>query len=146
MVGLAPPKVRRRYAKPVLDLRQLEAFCLVAVTNFSRAATILGCSQPTVTFHVQTLERALGVSLIERRRFSKTVTLTDTGHHIFEYAQRMLALASEMKAVARGRKRENGEERVSGGLIAGPTQASLSSGAPKSRRPRKRFAESNVSP
>jgi DNA-binding transcriptional LysR family regulator len=80
----------------MLDLKQLETFREVAVTsNFTRAADQLGYHQSTVTFHIKSLERELGVRLFERERFSKNVTMTEIGKRTFEYAERLLALAAE---------------------------------------------------
>jgi DNA-binding transcriptional LysR family regulator len=85
----------------MLDLRQLETFRVVAVANnFSRAASQLGYHQSTVTFHIKSLERELGVRLFERQRFSKSIAMTEVGGRIFEYAERLLALAAEAKAKA----------------------------------------------
>ena len=85
----------------MLDLQKLETFRTVAVmSNFSRAATELGYTQPTVTFHIQSLERELGVRLFERQRFSRNIAMTDIGRRIFEYAERLLALAAEANAKA----------------------------------------------
>jgi DNA-binding transcriptional LysR family regulator len=95
----------------MLDLQKLQTFRTVAVTsNFSRAASELGYTQSTVTFHIQSLERELGVRLLERQRFSKTIAMTDIGRRIFEYAERLLALAAEAnaKAIAFGRSRARG--------------------------------------
>ena len=85
----------------MLDLRQLETFRVVVVANnFSRAASLLSDHQSTVTFHIKSLERELGVRLIERQRFSKSIAMTEVGRRIFEYAERLLALAAEAKAKA----------------------------------------------
>ena len=86
----------------MLHLQQLETFCVVAVTcNFRRAAAQLGYSQSSVTFHIQSLERELGISLIERHRFSKSIALTDAGRRTLEYAERLLSLAAEFKTAIR---------------------------------------------
>jgi len=82
----------------MIDLRQLETFRVVAVANnFSRAASQLGYHQSTVTFHIKSLERELGVKLFERERFSKSIAMTEVGRRMFEYAERLLALAAEAK-------------------------------------------------
>jgi DNA-binding transcriptional LysR family regulator len=90
----------------MLDLRHLETFRVVAVTNnFTRAAAKLGCCQSTVTTHIIALERELGVCLFIRDRFSKTVVLTDMGRQALDYAGRVLALVNETKmAVQIGRE------------------------------------------
>ena len=92
----------------MLDLQKLETFRVVAtMSNFSRAATQLGYKQSTVTFHIQSLERELGVRLLERQRFSKTIAMTDIGRRILEYAERLLALAAEANAKASSFRRRS---------------------------------------
>ena|SRR5689334_23166589 len=84
---------------PTLDLLHLKTFGAVAITgNFTRAAAQLGYSQPSVTHHIQTLERELRVALLTRERFSKSIVLTEAGRRLFEYSERLLALADEAKA------------------------------------------------
>lgn len=74
-----------------MELRQLEAFSYVVETgSFSRAAELLQVSQPTVSAHVTTLERELGLTLIART--TREACPTEAGRLLFEYAGRMLAL------------------------------------------------------
>jgi molybdenum-dependent DNA-binding transcriptional regulator ModE len=83
----------------VLDLQKLETFRVVASTrNFTRAALELGYCQSSITTHIKELERALGVRLFERRRFSKEIVLTEAGRVTLQYASRLLALAEEARA------------------------------------------------
>jgi DNA-binding transcriptional LysR family regulator len=85
----------------MIDLQQLETFRVLAATNnFTRAAVELGYCQSTVTAHIKALESELGASLFIRRRFSKTVELTEAGFRTLEYARRLLALAHEAKTAA----------------------------------------------
>lgn len=85
----------------MLDLQKLNTFYTVATTrNFTRAAGELGYSQSTVTTQIKLLERELGADLFVRRRFSKTIALTDAGRRMVAFAGRLLALAAEAKAVA----------------------------------------------
>ncbi|HEY2843019.1 MAG TPA: LysR family transcriptional regulator [Bryobacteraceae bacterium] len=84
----------------VLDTKQLHTFCVVARTcNFTRAAKELGCCQSTVTVHIRSLELAFGALLFDRNRSSKAVMLTKAGKCALDYAQRLLALVDEAKAV-----------------------------------------------
>ena len=86
----------------MLDLQHLETFCVVTHTsNFTRAAARLGCCQSTVTMHIRALERELGAPLFVRDRSSKTVILTEVGRRVLQYAGRLVALAKEVKTVAR---------------------------------------------
>jgi DNA-binding transcriptional LysR family regulator len=85
----------------MIDLRQLETFRAVALTNsFTRAAAELGYSQSSVTIHIKALERELGVPLFDRRRFSKSVVLTEVGRKTLERACKLLALADEIRTAA----------------------------------------------
>ncbi len=85
----------------MLDLRQLETFRVVAVANnFSRAASQLGYHQSTVTFHIKSLERELGVKLFERERLSKSNDMTDVRRRNNEKPERLHALAAEAKPKA----------------------------------------------
>jgi DNA-binding transcriptional LysR family regulator len=86
----------------MIDLQHLQTFLAVAITgNFRRAADALGYSQPSVTHHIQVLERELGVSLLERSRFSRSAVLTPSGRRVLQYSERLLALAAETHAAAR---------------------------------------------
>lgn len=68
-----------------LDFRQLETFVQVAkLKSFSKAAEILFITQPTVTNHIQNLEKELGLLLIHR--YGKSMSLTDAGHLLYKYA------------------------------------------------------------
>jgi DNA-binding transcriptional LysR family regulator len=81
----------------VLDLLKLKTFRVVAATSsFTRAGAELGYSQSSVTTHIQSLERELGVPLFDR--FGKKVILTEIGREMLDYANRLLALAEEAKA------------------------------------------------
>lgn len=72
-----------------MDLRQLETFVEVANSkSFSKAADKLFITQPTVTNHIQNLEKELGTILINR--FGKRVTLTDAGALLYKYAINIL--------------------------------------------------------
>jgi DNA-binding transcriptional LysR family regulator len=73
-----------------LDLWQLEIFCAVAeLKSFSRAAEVLFVSQPTVTSHISTLEKRLGVKLFDRT--TRKVTLTPAGKLLYRHAKALLA-------------------------------------------------------
>lgn len=68
-----------------MDLRQLETFIeVVNLKSFSRAAEKLYITQPTVTNHIQNLEKELGSLLINRS--GKKISLTDAGSLFYKYA------------------------------------------------------------
>ena len=68
-----------------MDLKQLEVFVAVAKYNsFSKAAKELFLTQPTVSAHVQNLEKSLDTILVNRN--NKVVTLTNSGKILYEHA------------------------------------------------------------
>ena len=68
-----------------MDLRQLETFIEVAnLKSFSRAAEKLYITQPTVTNHIQNLEKELETLLINRS--GKNISLTEAGTLLYKYA------------------------------------------------------------
>ena len=78
------------YGGGVFDPDQLATFLAVAETgSFTRAAERLGLSQPTVSQHVQRLERAAGRTLIDRD--TRQVRLTDNGDAMAGFARSILA-------------------------------------------------------
>ena len=75
---------------------------LVAVAehrHFGRAAEACNVSQPTLSSQIRKLEIELGVTLLERT--NKRVDITPVGSQILVHAQRTLAEAAQMEAVAR---------------------------------------------
>ncbi len=95
----------------MLDLQYLKTFMAVVTTmSFSRAADELHYSQSTVTHHIKLLERELGVRLLHRFRFAKTIALTDAGSRIYDYAARLLALAEEAEAAIQPSRKDNGRK------------------------------------
>ena len=78
-----------------MDLRSLNIFIQTAELNsFTRAGEKLGYSQPTVSFQIKQLEQELGVQLFDR--IGHTVSLTDAGHEVLCYAQRICQMSQEM--------------------------------------------------
>ncbi|MTI66887.1 MAG: LysR family transcriptional regulator [Firmicutes bacterium] len=68
-----------------MDFRQLETFIeVVNMKSFSKAANKLFLTQPTITSHIQNLEKELGTVLINRS--SKKITPTGAGNLLYNYA------------------------------------------------------------
>jgi DNA-binding transcriptional LysR family regulator len=81
-----------------LDFFRLSVFLAVArCRSFSRAAEDLFVSQPAVSKHIQQLEGELGVQLFQR--LGRHVELTDAGHILMDYAQRVTVLTEEVRRV-----------------------------------------------
>jgi DNA-binding transcriptional LysR family regulator len=80
-----------------LDLFQLEVFLTVAREgSFSRAAEKLYRTQPAVSQAIRKLESEVGEPLFDRS--SRDGRLTDAGHMLQEYAQKLLNLRVEARA------------------------------------------------
>jgi DNA-binding transcriptional LysR family regulator len=79
-----------------MELYQLETFVAVArEQSFTRAAEVLGLTQPAVTRQIAALERDLGTDLIERR--GRAFGLTAAGRLVEEEAARVLSAAGDLR-------------------------------------------------
>lgn len=68
-----------------MDFKQIEAFVnVVKHRSFSRAADAIYLTQPTVSAHVSSLERELGIKLIDRS--GKDAEPTEAGKLFYEHA------------------------------------------------------------
>lgn len=77
-----------------LEIRQLQT--LIAIKNvgsFAQAAEVLGYTQPTLTAHIQALEKELNVKVFDR--LGHRIRLTREGEHFITYAERILKLVDE---------------------------------------------------
>ncbi|MGI9426423.1 MAG: hydrogen peroxide-inducible genes activator [Hyphomicrobiaceae bacterium] len=81
------------------SIRQLEYLLAVDdARHFRKAAAKVGVSQPTLSVQLATMEKRLGVQLIERSR--SRVLLTPIGQEIVEIARRILRDVQEIRDVA----------------------------------------------
>lgn len=75
----------------LMDINQLEVLVTVAAErSFSRAAEVLGRTQPAISQAIRRLEEELGETLFDRS--SKDGTLTFAGEVLLDYAKQMLNL------------------------------------------------------
>lgn len=82
-----------------MELKTLSTFRTAAATlSFTQTAAALGYVQSSVTAQIQQLEKELGVPLFDR--YGNRLALTDAGHRLVGYAERLLTLAEEAKAAA----------------------------------------------
>ena len=99
-----------------MNLKQLEAFARVAeAKSFSDAAKILYLTQPTVSAHVASLEKELGVCLLMRS--TKEVSLTEEGEILYDYAMQMLELEQQIRERFGSRKKEGAVLRIAASTI-----------------------------
>lgn len=81
-----------------ISLRQLDIFCKVAQKkSFSKAAASVYLTQPTVSEHISTLEKLLGVRLFDR--VGRQVELTRAGELYYSYAKKIIDLRGEAQQV-----------------------------------------------
>jgi len=90
-----------------MNAAQLRAFHAVASAGgFTRAATRLGVTQPTLSGQVKALEESYGVALIERR--GRQLVLTEIGAALLDLTRRIFGLteeAEQLLSAARGLER-----------------------------------------
>lgn len=80
--------------------RRLQVFHTVArLLSFTKAAETLHMTQPAVTFQIRQLEEHFNTRLFDRTH--NRISLTDAGKRVFEYADRILSLYSEMDSRVR---------------------------------------------
>jgi DNA-binding transcriptional LysR family regulator len=101
-----------------MDTRQLAAFCAVVERrSFSQAAEQLGVTQPAVSLQIRSLEKRLGLQLLDRS--GRRVEPTDAGRRLYRSAQRVLAAEEQLLS-------ELGEEVE--GELAGRLEIGASTG------------------
>ncbi len=80
-----------------MDTRQLAAFCAVVERrSFSQAAEQLGVTQLAVSLQIRSLEKRLGLQLLDRS--GRRVEPTEAGQRLYRSAQRLLALEEQLLA------------------------------------------------
>lgn len=76
-------------------IRQLETFITVAKEkSFSKAGEILFLTQPTISNHIQSLEKEFKTSLINRS--NRKISLTKSGEILYKYAENILKLQNDI--------------------------------------------------
>lgn len=72
-----------------MDFKQIEAFVyVVRHKSFSRAADAVYLTQPTISSHISSLEKELGIKLIDRS--GKDIEPTDAGVLFYEHAVNLM--------------------------------------------------------
>lgn len=93
-------------------MTQLEFFLrVIEEGSFSKAADVVGRTQPAVSIAVRRLEEEVGAPLLDRSQ--KSPTLTEAGEVIHDYALRIIALRDQARgAVSQLRTLQRGLVRV----------------------------------
>lgn len=98
-----------------MELRHLRYFVTVAEErHFGRAAARLHMSQPPLSQQIKSLEKELGVLLLNRDR--RGVSLTEAGAQLMDHARQVLSHAEQTQHVAR-QIREGSRGRVRIGFV-----------------------------
>ena len=98
-----------------MELRHLETFAAVLEAGtFLAAARALGCSQSTVTLHMQELEQDLGLPLFERE--GRRVRLTPAGESLRGVSQRVRDSVQALRRAA-DELRDGGAGEVALGAV-----------------------------
>lgn len=103
----------------MIEITKLQIFIIAAETcNFNEAAKQLHLSQPTISHHIKTLERDLGVTLFHRA--GPKITLTETGRLLLPNARKLIRQSIELEELM-GSTRENvaGHLRIACSTTAG---------------------------
>lgn len=106
-----------------MNLAQIETFIAVAETgSIGNAAKSLGLTQPAVTRQIQSLEKYLGSTLLDRR--TKPPTLTPSGRTALEYCRILQRTIAELRDSVSDSSQPEGEFRL--GVAFGATEIVLS--------------------
>ncbi|HYD60727.1 MAG TPA: LysR family transcriptional regulator [Noviherbaspirillum sp.] len=88
-----------------IDWNLVKSFSVVAdLGSLTRAAAVLGISQPTISRQITELEQLVGASLFERG--ARGLSLTQAGAALVEPSRRMLAAAQAVSVAAAGQNQE----------------------------------------
>lgn len=102
-----------------MDTRQLAAFCAVVERrSFSQAAEQLGVTQPAVSLQIRSLEKRLGLQLLDRS--GRRVEPTEAGTRLYRSAQRLLAMEEQLLADLGGEAEGELAGRLEIGASTGP--------------------------
>ncbi|MBF0118612.1 MAG: LysR family transcriptional regulator [Desulfobacterales bacterium] len=100
-----------------ISIQQLESFFyLMGERSFSRAAKKMFVTQPSLTKQIKNLEAAVGEKLVNRE--DRSVTLTEQGKIVYDYAKKVLSLREEVKEkIIRIKKNDTGSIEISASTI-----------------------------
>jgi DNA-binding transcriptional LysR family regulator len=108
-----------RRERDKMDLWRLQIFCeVVEMKSFSKAASNVYLSQPTVSSHIKDLEDHFQCKLIDR--LGREVAPTKAGELLYRHAKKMIALKDDMeKSLAEFQGILKGNLTIGGSTIPG---------------------------
>jgi len=102
-----------------MDMHRLHTFCRVfELQSFSKAAHDLYLAQPTISSHIASLEKELGISLFDR--FGRSVLPTQGGTVLYKHARQLIdLLQSTISDIQMLQGRVAGDLKIGGSTIPG---------------------------
>src|SRR5438067_11595710 len=102
-----------------MGTKQLAASCAVVERrSFSQAAEQLGVTQPAVSLQIRSLEKRLGLQLLDRS--GRRVEATEAGQRLYRSAQKLLAQEEQLLAELVGEAEGELTGRIEIGASTGP--------------------------
>lgn len=102
-----------------MDIKHLKTFSTIAALgSFSHASRELGYAQPTVSTHVQLLEKEFNIKLFER--LGHRIKLTREGERFLIYAENIVRLSDEASAMM---SELSSSETVAGKITIGANES-----------------------
>ena len=100
-----------------MDINHLRDFVILAQTgNFMEAAEQLYSSQSTLSKHIKSIEKELGVPLFDRT--TRKVAISKYGQMLLPYAQKIVELQEQYNFILQGSLRTNEETLTLGSIPA----------------------------
>lgn len=95
-----------------MTLQQIAYFCAICEEmHFTKAASKVHISQPSLSYAVRELEKELGVDLFNKK--TKKVELTDYGEVFYQYAQRTIkSFHDGIEAINKKKSEEKGQIKI----------------------------------
>ena len=99
-----------------MEIGYLPEFLMLADTlNFTRAASALHISQPTLSRHIAELERQMGCELFERT--TNSVKLTEAGRAFYKKAAAIVSTVGDLSDIAAPKEKKERVIRLTGGVF-----------------------------
>jgi DNA-binding transcriptional LysR family regulator len=89
-----------------IEIKKVFAFCAVCETlSFTEAAKSLGLTQSTISHHISSFEKEVGIDLFKRT--SRSVELTPEGQKVYHYAKKIFEAFKDFEGFLAVKDTEN---------------------------------------